>query len=217
MTTSSIQSTFFPDTEAGFSDAVAALHEGRCVCYPTETLYAVGCNALDAGAVEGVYRAKRRPNAMPLPVIIGHREQLAIVSKHESSLVSALADLFWPGPLSILVTASDEMPTVLTGETGRVAVRLTPHPVAAKLCRAMGGPLVSTSANISGRPAVVEPDALDPDLVAATAGVVTSMPLPQGGKASTLVEIAGPSTVRIVREGAIGRAALQQAGVTVLL
>lgn len=198
------------------TEAVAALKQGEVVCYPTETFYAVGCNALDPLAVESVYRTKKRNSSMPLPVIIGSMEQLSLVTAVKSDIVQALAGRFWPGSLSILVTASDLIPAVLTGETGRVAVRVTPHPVAQKLCLEAGAPLVSTSANLSGHPAVTEASAIDESLLKGVAGVVDMEPTPAGGLASTLIEIVGPRAVRIVRSGAVSEVELRTAGLAVV-
>lgn len=197
-------------------EAAALLKEGKVVVYPTETFFAVGCIATDVRAIDMVYRAKRRPSGMPLPVIIGSMEQLGTVTATQSELVTLLGEKFWPGPLSVLVTAADTIPAVLTGETGRVAVRLTPHPVAAELCRACGSALVSTSANVSGRPAVVCASQLDPELLELVAGIVDMPPAPAGGRPSTLLEIAGPGHVRIIRPGAVADQALTDAGLTVV-
>ena len=198
------------------SEAVSAVKQGEVICYPTETFYAVGCNALDPLAVESVYTTKKRSGSMPLPVLIGSLEQLPLVTDVQSDVVRALANRFWPGSLSILVTASDRIPAVLTGETGRVAVRVTPHPVAQKLCIEAEAPLVSTSANLSGRPSVTTAKAIDPELLAGVAGVVDMEPEPAGGMASTLIEIVGPRAVSIVRNGAISEIELRTSGLAVV-
>ncbi|OBQ45893.1 L-threonylcarbamoyladenylate synthase [Halodesulfovibrio spirochaetisodalis] len=198
------------------TEAVTALKQGEVICYPTETFYAVGCNALDPLAVESVYKAKKRSGSMPLPVLIGSMDQLPLVTDVTSDIVMALANRFWPGALSILVTASDRIPSVLTGETGRVAVRVTPHPVAQQLCLEAGVPLVSTSANMSGRPAVTAAASLDPELTENVAGVVDIEPAPAGGMASTLIEIVGPRAVSIVRNGAVSEIELRTSGLAVV-
>lgn len=200
------------DHPLDLASAARLLRDGQVVCYPTETFFAVGCSAYDVSAIMRVYVAKRRPDTMPLPVIIGNMDQLGMVTDISSTMIADLAGRFWPGPLSILVTASTRIPAVLTGETGRVAVRLTPHPAAQALCCEAGMPIVSTSANISGREAVTCATDLDASLVRKTAGVLDMPPAPAGGRPSTLVEIAGPGTVRVVRPGAIDSLSLQKAG-----
>lgn len=197
-------------------EAVTALKQGEVICYPTETFYAVGCNALDPLAVESVYKAKKRSGSMPLPVLIGSMEQLSLVTDVQSEIVQAIANRFWPGALSVLVTASDRISPVLTGETGRVAVRVTPHPVARELCLDAGVPLVSTSANMSGRSAVTAASELDPELTENVAGVVDLEPAPAGGMPSTLIEIVGPRAVSIVRNGAVSEIELRTSGLAVV-
>ena len=197
-------------------EAVTALKQGEVICYPTETFYAVGCNALDPLAVESVYKAKKRSGSMPLPVLIGSMEQLSMVTDVQSEIVQAIANRFWPGALSVLVTASDRISPVLTGETGRVAVRVTPHPVARELCLTAGVPLVSTSANMSGRAAVTVASELDPELTENVAGVVDLEPAPAGGMPSTLIEIVGPRAVSIVRNGAVSEIELRTSGLAVV-
>ena len=220
-------STINDEAEAGCSStdgsqaverALQVLQGGGTICYPTETFFAVGCMADDRMAIQHVFSAKQRSSAMPLPVVIGGGEQLELLTdcRHiASSLVQKLAETFWPGPLSILVPAAGRVPDVLTGGTGQVAVRVSPHPVARKLCLAAGAPLVSSSANISGRPAVTQAAALDPELVAATGGVLDMPPAPAGGKPSTLVQISGADTVRILRHGAVAAEELVKANVRI--
>ncbi len=206
--------------------AASLLRGGAVLCYPTETFFAVGCSAFSLAGIAGVYAAKQRPASMPLPVIIGHRDQLkALVAEPKPATectpatdkgclatARALALAFWPAPLSLLLPASAAVPAMLTGGTGKIAVRFTPHPVAAALCRAAGGALVSTSANVSGHPAVTEAARLDPVLCAATQGVLDLPPAPSGGLPSTLVEIVSPGTLRVVRQGAFPLRALETVG-----
>lgn len=204
------------DAYLDIETAIRLLRGGEVLCYPTETFFAVGCSAFDVFAISRVFKAKKRSGKMPLPVIIGSREQLRMVTDVRSDTVELLADAFWPGSLSILVTASDVIPAILTGETGQVAVRFSPHPVAQQLCIAAGSPLVSTSANMSGRPAQTLARNLDAELVGATAGVLDLPPVPTGGVASTLVKIVGPKSVRIIRNGAVSSDALRSAGIQIV-
>ncbi|MDR3045910.1 MAG: threonylcarbamoyl-AMP synthase [Desulfovibrio sp.] len=210
-------------------DAAALLRAGRVVVFPTETFFGVGCLATHAGAVDEVYRVKRRAHRLALPVIVGQVDQLAQVAAPLSPAAEGLARRFWPGPLSILLPAVPGVPEPLTGGTGRVAVRLTPHPVARELCLLAGGPLVASSANISGRPAVTRATDLDLELLAEVAGVLDLPPAPPGGLPSTLVEVldgggartgartgggtgGGAPRLRVLRAGAVPAQALRDAG-----
>lgn len=199
--------------------AVAAIREGKLLLYPTETFYALGGDALNPAAVNGIYEAKRRPYAQALPVIIGDTGQLGLLSKKiggaGDSLTLDLAGAFWPGPLTILFPALSSLPVALSAGTGMVAVRLSSHPVATALSRQAGRPLVSSSANLSGQPAARSASELEPWLLlAAQGGVVLDGPEPAGGLPSTIVETVN-GKVKIRRRGAVSIEAIQAAGFSV--
>ena len=101
-----------------------------------------------------------------------------------STLYRKLLSRFWPGPLTLLLPVVSGLPEALTGGSGRIAARVSSHPAARELALACGFPIVSTSANISGRPAVTSADALDAELVASlnpeTDGVFDALPAPGG-------------------------------------
>jgi L-threonylcarbamoyladenylate synthase len=128
-----------------------------------------------------------------------------------------LARKFWPGPLSIVAEVDPRVSPLAKDHTGRSAVRMSPHVIAARLCHEAGAPLVSSSANRSGLPPVCRPDELDSELVRDSGAlVIASTPWPGGGLPSTLVKIAGTESVRILRAGAISTREIIAAGVEVL-
>lgn len=194
--------------------AAELMRASEPVIFPTETFYALGSRALDSDATARVFVAKHRSTVRPLPLIIGHLNQLEQVAKVSES-VQPLLERFWPGPLSVLFPAHLRVPDVLTGGTGRVAVRLSSHPVACALASAVGEPITSSSANMSGKAPVIAADALDPELIATVSGVLDLPPIPAGGLPSTLVEHTVDG-LRILREGAVSRQQLEEAGWTVL-
>lgn len=193
---------------------------GGLLIYPTETFFGIGCRADDEAAVVRVFRCKRRSLSMPLPVILGSAEQLGLVACPGPELAGDLDILsrFWPGPLTLLLPVVSGLPEALTGGSGRIAARVSSHPAARELALACGSPIVSTSANISGRPAVTSADALDAELVASlnpeTDGVFDALPAPGGGEASTIVEPLGHRRLRLLRQGALPASSLEDAGFT---
>lgn len=205
-------------------DAARRLRDGGVLAFPTETFYGLGCCAHQAAAVARVYQAKRRPVHMPLPLLAGSRELLRPWVMLEQA-PGALLDAFWPGPLTVLLPAR---PTPLDGRAplapqlvnprGKVAVRLTPHPLAARLSCLAGAPLTASSANISGQAAARVPEELDAALLSALTGpddgVVVSGPAPAGGAPSTIVEPLAGTDLRVLRLGAVSLAALRAAGFT---
>lgn len=199
------------DPLVNFNYAVELMIAGQPVIFPTETFFGLGSRALDAEAVASVFKTKRRTTSRPLPLILGEWEQLDMVAKTSESILPLLQKV-WPGPLSVIFPARLRVPDILTGGTGGVAVRLSSHPVARDLAKAVGEPITASSANISGVPAVTSVKELDPELVAAVSGVLDMPPTPAGGLPSTLVEYLGNTQVRILREGPITKQKLLEVG-----
>ena len=203
-------------------EAARRLRLGGVILYPTETFFGIGCRADNAEAVLRVFHCKRRSLSMPLPVILGCFEQLALVAIPDPALADDMSALarFWPGPLTLLLPARPELPEALTGGSGKIAARISSHPAARALAEQSGFPIVSSSANISGRKAVTAASELDPELLLSlmpeTDGVLDEPPAPGGGEASTIVEPLGNRTLRLLREGALPLTDLRQAGFHIL-
>lgn len=191
--------------------AAELMRAGEPVIFPTETFFGLGSRALDADASARVFMAKHRSTVRPLPLILGEWEQLDLIAKVPEAIVPLL-ERFWPGPLSVIFPARLRVPDILTGGTGRVAARLSSHPAARALARAVGEPITSSSANISGTPAVTSVAALDPELLGAVSGVLDTPPAPAGGLPSTLVECLGENVLAVLREGPVTRADLEASG-----
>ncbi|EPR42414.1 Sua5/YciO/YrdC/YwlC family protein [Desulfovibrio sp. X2] len=196
--------------------AIETIRDGKCLIYPTETLYAIGASAFNAQAVEEIVRIKARPKTKPLPIIIGSMEQLAMVTGWFSKAFARLAEAFWPGPLSVLVPTGRKLPSLVRDPHGFTSVRLTAHPLARELCLRADTPLIATSANRSGRPGAGRPEDLDPELVAQVDHVLRGKPWPAGGLASTVVRCVGTRELQVLRDGAISKEQLEEAGFTLV-
>jgi L-threonylcarbamoyladenylate synthase len=136
--------------ENGIPQAARILREGGTVAFPTETVYGLGANALDAAAVARIFEAKKRPGWDPVIVHVSDREMLQQVAL-VSSRAEALIEAFWPGPLTLLLPRTDAVPDVVTAGRKLVGVRMPAHPVALELIRAASLPLAAPSANMFGR------------------------------------------------------------------
>ncbi len=133
-------------------ETVRALHSGGIIAYPTETLYGLGCNPLDGVAIMQLLALKQRPVEKGLILIAAHIEQLSpYIDKLNATQRHRLEERR-TAPTTWLLNARPTVPGWLTGNHETIAVRITQHPVAATLCDAFGGALVSTSANFSQRP-----------------------------------------------------------------
>ncbi len=132
--------------------AADILARGGLVAFPTETVYGLGGDAMDARASEKIYAAKGRPSDNPLIVHIADMKALEEIAVHVPESAYALAERFWPGPLTMILDKSDRVPSETTGGLSTVAVRMPSHPIALELIRASGTYVAAPSANTSGRP-----------------------------------------------------------------
>lgn len=137
------------DSAEALPTAAALLRAGKLVAFPTETVYGLGANALDAQAVASIFRAKGRPNHNPVILHIAGQEQLFSVVAVWPPLAQELASRFWPGPLTLVLTKNERVPANVTGGGPTVAVRWPSHPVAQELIRLSGVPVAAPSANRS--------------------------------------------------------------------
>ena len=138
-------------TQEAIEEAAMLIRQGELVAFPTETVYGLGANALDAAAVPKIYLAKGRPGDNPLIVHIASpeaAEPLAYVDERAKKLMRA----FWPGPLTLLLPKKPIIPAVTNAGLPSVALRMPSHPVALSLLRACEVPIAAPSANTSGRP-----------------------------------------------------------------
>jgi L-threonylcarbamoyladenylate synthase len=170
---------------ATVDDAAAAVRGRELVVYPTETVYGLGADALDATAVERVFEAKGRerdkPVSMAVPDVATAREYTR-VSERELAFMRE----FLPGPVTVAVERRDAVPDVLVAGRDRVGVRIPDHDLALELL-AETGPLTATSANISGHPSARSVDTLD--AIRERAAVVLNDGETEGGTGSTVVDV----------------------------
>ena len=133
-------------------EAARILVGGGLVAFPTETVYGLGANALDAQAVQKIFLAKGRPSDNPLIVHLADFAQLQEIACEIPPEAERLARHFWPGPLTLVLKKRLVVPDVVTGGLDSVAVRIPAHPLALALLRAAGRPIAAPSANLAGKP-----------------------------------------------------------------
>jgi L-threonylcarbamoyladenylate synthase len=141
-----------PESREILRRAGEIIKSGGLVAFPTETVYGLGGNALDATASRRIYAAKGRPSDNPLIVHIAETADLERTAVEIPESAYALAARFWPGPLTMILKKHPDIPTETTGGLDTVAVRFPSHPVAQELIAAGGGFIAAPSANRSGRP-----------------------------------------------------------------
>ncbi|OBZ86639.1 Threonylcarbamoyl-AMP synthase [Choanephora cucurbitarum] len=142
------------EEQQAIDQAVHWLKQGEAVGMPTETVYGLAANALDANAVSKIFAAKNRPQDNPLIVHVSSLEMLKTILPNKTipSVYLSIIRQFWPGPLTIILPSSDIVPVSVTCGHPTVAVRFPAHPVARSLIEACGFPLAAPSANSSGKP-----------------------------------------------------------------
>jgi L-threonylcarbamoyladenylate synthase len=168
--------------------AASIIRKGGVVVYPTETFYGLGVDPTLDEAVLRVYRIKERSLDKPLPIIAADTRAVVELVAEWPRKAQRLADAFWPGPLTLVLSATSVLAPSIHARTGKIAIRVSSHPTARALSAAVGGLLTSTSANLSDRPASGDPRQISPDLVAQVDGFVDGGVLP-GDRPSTIVDL----------------------------
>ena len=189
-----------PDPET-LRRCVALLARGGIVAYPTDTLYGLAVDPRRPDAVERLFRAKGRPAEMAVPLIAASPEQVARRAGRLTPLARALAECFWPGPLTLVLEALAGTSPRLLAAGGTVAVRVPDHAVARALARELGHPVTATSANRSGSPPATSAAAAVAAVGRDLAGVVDAGPA-ETTLPSTIVDVRGAAPV-LLRPGAV--------------
>lgn len=199
----------FGTTEQDIQQAAEILKNGGLVAFPTETVYGLGANALDPEAVGKVYAAKGRPSDNPMIAHISSKDDLASLTEGITPDVERLMEVFWPGPLTMVVPAKPVVPRVTTGGLDTVAVRMPSDPVAAAIISAAGVPIAAPSANLSGRPSPTTGRHVVDDLDGRIDAIVIGSDC-QVGIESTVIDMTTGQPM-ILRPGIITAAQLSEA------
>ena len=138
-----------PPTPETINEAAALLRNGHLAAFPTETVYGLGANALDAAAVAQIFAAKGRPQTNPVIVHVPNADAARFLVREWPIVAQKLTHAFWPGPLTLILPKSEIVPDIVTANGQTVGVRVPAHPVALELLRAAQVPLAAPSANRS--------------------------------------------------------------------
>lgn len=188
--------------------AVGTLREGRLVAFGTETVYGLGANALDAKAVARIFEAKNRPHFDPLIVHIADRKWLPELAVEVGSLADNLIDVFWPGPLTLVLPKTELVPDLVTSGLPSVAVRMPSHPQASELLLNVDLPIAAPSANPFGQ---LSPTTAEH--VAATLGERIDLILdggPCGVGVESTVLLMTDSLPRLLRHGGVTQEQIEE-------
>jgi len=177
--------------------AAALIRAGKLVAFPTETVYGLGANALDAAAVERIFTAKGRPRTSPMIVHVDSVEMARDLASEWPSSAETLARRYWPGPLTVVVPKRPAIPDIVTAGLPTVGLRMPAHSLALELIRAAGVPIAAPSANFFSE--------LSPTTAGRVPEALADYVLDGGparvGIESTVISLAGEAT--LLRPGVI--------------
>ncbi|MBW1996324.1 MAG: threonylcarbamoyl-AMP synthase [Deltaproteobacteria bacterium] len=196
------------DKEAALKKAAGVILSGGIVAYPTESFYGLAASIRDDDAIERLYKIKGREKGKPILILIPCVESLQSYVDDIPDYAQRLIGRFWPGGLTLLFRASEHVSHLLTAGTGKIGIRLSSHPLATGLARAVGMAITGTSANIS-----TQPPCGDAIQVLKSVGKNVDLILDggktEGGKGSTIIDVTVEPPV-IVREGMIPREVIER-------
>ncbi len=190
-----------------WKDAVHILLDGGLVVFPTDTVYGVAASALQPDAVARLYEAKARPRTMAMPVMVAEPEQVTEVAQLLPGFW-ALAQAFWPGPLTLILPKTPLLPPIVTAGGNTVALRIPDHPLVLQMLAAARIPLAVTSANRSGQPPARTAQEAWKQLNGRVDVILDGGPAP-GGQPSTILDLT-QTPPRILREGPISRSDIKR-------
>lgn len=191
-----------------YRQVVACLGHGGLVAFPSETVYGLGGDACNPGAVAAIFAAKGRPADNPLIVHVKDLAQALEFGKDPDGRLAILAKAFWPGPLTVVLQAQPKCRETVSRGLDTVAIRVPAHPVALRLIRESGFALAAPSANLSGRPSPTRADHVWTDLSGRIPFILDGGPC-EVGIESTVLDISAGET-RILRPGKIDVVGLQR-------
>ena len=183
--------------------AVTAIRSGGLVAFPTETVYGLGADATSEAAVRRIFAAKGRPATNPLIVHVADVETAKRYTTRWTDAAQTLAAAWWPGPLTLVLPKTADVPGVATAGLGTVGLRAPDHPLALELLRAFGGPVAAPSANRSNRVSPTTAAHVREELGDAVEVVLDGGPCTVGIE-STVLDLSGDRP-RILRPGAVTR------------
>lgn len=195
------------DADAAIEQAALAIRSGSVVAFPTETVYGLGADALNAESVQKIYTAKGRPPTNPLIVHVLDRDAAKALSSRWPDFADALLGAFAPGPLSIVVPKASSVPDIVTAGMNSVAIRIPSHPVARALLEASGVPIAAPSANRANAVSPTTAQHVQKSL-GGRIDLILDGGAAQAGLESTVVDLT-VTPPRILRPGPVARSQIE--------
>ncbi|MCK4965553.1 threonylcarbamoyl-AMP synthase [bacterium] len=187
--------------EAVIRDVGEKTGKGTVICYPTDTVYGLGADAFNKDAIDRIYEIKKREKNHPFSVIIGNVVELKSLIAEMQEYAPVLIEKFWPGALTLIFKSSEKIKASMQGKRDTIGIRLPDNKICAKLNQYSGGPLISTSANLTGAP---PPHSIEeiPQEILEQCDYVLDFGTIRSSGASTVINVS-TEIPRLVRKGAV--------------
>lgn len=195
-------------TDQHIQEAASLLKEGRIVAFPTETVYGLGASIFQPSAIAEIFRVKGRPGDNPLIAHVNNLEQVNQIASEIPPMFYALAEQFFPGPLTVVLKKRSCVPSVVSAGLDSIALRMPNHPIALKLIEALGEPIVAPSANLSGTPSATRCEHVIEDFMGKIAAVIDGGHTLYGIE-STVISLIDEEPV-LLRPGAVSVQQIEQ-------
>ena len=192
-------------SDGALEQILSFLREGGVIAFPTDTSYGLGADPFNDAAVRQIFAIKGRPETKPILLLVNSMEMAGRVAAL-SDRATALAERFWPGPLTMILPARENVPSVVTAGTGTVGIRWGDASFAQRLIGAFDRPITATSANRAGMPSTITASEVRKQLGDSIEMIIDGGTLPSRGGSTLLDLTAVPA--RLLREGPIAEAEL---------
>ena len=189
-----------PDPEK-INKAALKIRDGEIVVFPTRCLYGLGVNIFNPDALKNIFKVKQRMLNKPVSVLVAKEEDITDLVKYIPTAAKKIIKNFWPGQITIVFEANNNIHSILTACTGKIGIRLPEQKVARALVNAANTPITGTSANISGNPGCYNIKDLDFSIKDQSKCILDSGLL-EGGAGSTVIDVT-VNPVKILRKGAV--------------
>lgn len=203
-----METKIFNTTDEDLHAAAELIRAGKTVAFPTETVYGLGANALDADAAEEIFAAKGRPSDNPLIVHIADMAELESIAAEVPGAAERIMERFWPGPLTVILKKKPCIPESVTAGLDTVGIRMPQNETARRFIKACGVPIAAPSANISGRPSPTSFRHVFEDMNGRAAGIIKGDDS-EVGVESTVIDMSG-DVPTILRPGGISAEQLRE-------
>ena len=197
-----------PNLEYALEYSARLILGGKVIAFPTDTFYGLGADPFNLAAITEIFRIKHRSAERPIPLLVASIDQAADLVADPPQLFFTLARKFWPGPLTIVVPASRQIPLKITANTGLVGIRWPRFPLAEALITAVDRPLTGTSANLSDQPACSTAAQVEEQIGDGVPLILDAGPT-TGGEPSTVIHLEA-ERARILRYGGVTESELKE-------